>query len=77
MSAVRVRLHGGPEDEHEINVAADPSGVPTPRVELAARPPNGAKRSSGQLAPMLIYERRGTRSDGTWEFRYVGAQTRA
>ncbi len=76
MSAVRVRLHGGPEDEHEISVASDPSGIPTPRVELAARPPAGAKPRSGQLAPLLIYERHGTRSDGTWEFRYVGVQTR-
>ncbi len=77
MSAVRVRLHGGPEDEHEISVAADTSGIPTPRVALAARLPVDAKRPSGQRAPLLIYERRGTRGDGTWEFRYIGAETHA
>ncbi|GAA2794475.1 hypothetical protein [Saccharopolyspora taberi] len=75
MGDVRVRLRGGPEDGREINVAADTSGNPVPRVTLPARRPQGNRPTAGQNAPLLAYERARSGSDGVWEFRFVGAET--
>ncbi|MGP4017033.1 hypothetical protein [Saccharopolyspora sp. 5N708] len=70
MADIRVRLRGGPEDGHEVTVAADASGKPIPRITLPAR-----TRNAQAVPPLLIYERGAKRSDGTWEFDYVGAET--
>lgn len=70
MPDIRVRLRGGPQDGHELSVAADASGKPVPRISLPARVPNPEA-----VPPQLIYERASLGGDGTWEFRYVGAET--
>ena len=70
MADIRVRLRGGPQDGNEVTVSADASGKPVPRISLPARVPNPEA-----VPPQLIYEREGRAGDGTWEFRYVGAET--
>lgn len=70
MGRIRVVLHGGPENGSEVNVPADAAGTPTPRFTLPAR---GHRDQPGQEPPQLVYERE-QQSDGTWHFRYVGAE---
>ncbi|GAA2353619.1 hypothetical protein GCM10009854_34550 [Saccharopolyspora halophila] len=70
MPDIRVRLRGGPQDGHEVTVSADSSGKPVPRISLTARVPNPEA-----VPPQLIYERASRNREGTWEFRYVGAET--
>lgn len=51
-------------------MSADSSGKPVPRISLTARVPNPEA-----VPPQLIYERASRNREGTWEFRYVGAET--
>lgn len=70
MPDIRVRLRGGPQDGQELTVSADSSGKPIPRITLPAR-----ARNPEAVPPRLIYERARKNGDGTWEFRYTGAET--
>lgn len=75
MGDVRAYLSGGPEEGREVSIATDHAGLPVPRVTLPARRAPGSRTApSGQHSPLLIYERHRSRPDGTWEFRYVGAE---
>lgn len=74
MGDVRAHLSGGPEGGREISIATDRAGLPIPRLTLPARHSPGSRAPSGQHSPLLVYERHRSRPDGTWEFRYVGAE---
>ncbi|GAB3291209.1 hypothetical protein [Parasphingorhabdus pacifica] len=74
MGDIRVHLSGGPEGGHEISIATDASGLPIPRIALPARRSASTRAPAEQEPPLLIYERSRSRPDGSWEFRYVGAQ---
>ncbi|MER7015482.1 hypothetical protein ABT324_28955 [Saccharopolyspora sp. NPDC000359] len=70
MPDIRVVLRGGPQDGSEVDVPADGSGKPIPRITLPAR-----ARNAQAVPPLLIYERGRRTPDGTWQFHYVGAET--
>ena len=73
MEQVRARLRGGPEDGREVSVPADPTGHPVPRITVPVRAPQ--RRCALTPPPLLIYERSGAHSTGTWDFEYVGAES--
>ncbi|MFR9732179.1 hypothetical protein ACL03H_23385 [Saccharopolyspora sp. MS10] len=72
MEQVRARLRGGPEDGREVSVPADPTGHPVPRITVPVRPPRERRATP---PPLLVYERSGSHSTGTWDFEYVGAES--
>lgn len=73
MDQIRARLRGGPEDGRELDVPADPSGHPVPRITVPVRTESG-RRPVGP-PPLLVYERSSSRHAGGWTFDYVGAET--
>jgi len=67
-------LRGGPEDGRELDVPADPSGQPVPRITVPVRAePN---RPFTGPPPLLVYERAHAHAD-VWDFTYVGAESQS